>query len=705
MAFPSGKGKRLAVELLTDRRSELFALIPEDESPPSPFYGFLKQTRRKYFGSYLDSLADAVRSGDTTDFLGNETFQSYSHAKNGFLLRDVISVPACVNRAVSTLLKSLLDRGEAEGAAAFEAAILLDDLLTQSQAIRSQSFTQTRDEVINFYHAYQEEIDRFPSNLAATLDFSTLMLAAVKKCVELVGVGRCAFFTRDLLTNELHLEASNFDHERAFGNGAVKLDESLVKQLVHQGRPVMVEGYPRSMPLLSSIMKKMKTKTTLLVPLMVRERNLGVIFMDSVERPQMFTPETVNLAVRFANKAAAAMENARLHGSEQQKLKETMALLEVARLVTSTLDIDVLLSRLVQITADVCEVGKCTAYIFLEENGRFYPTATFGVFPESEWETSMGEGIQPGDLVDEEAEAILSYQVAISEPLMSPLIPDDRIEDTMTRAVVMVPVHSREHLLGMMVLFYPRERDELESEDLNLVAAIAGQAAVALENASLYEDLEMSYFSTVKALARAIEVKDPYTYGHSERVTDYAISIARRLGLSEWDKRNVKYAAALHDIGKIGIARKILNKPGALSDEEFVHVKTHPQLGDSIIEPVTFLQAPREIILHHHERFDGKGYPDGVSGEDIPLGARILAVADSFEAMMSDRPYRVALPMLEAIRELEVNAGTQFDPEVVKAFVEALLEGDIEKVSEVEEAPTRAALHRIGGITPVTPAQ
>lgn len=687
-SFGSEDGKRLAIDVLTRRRSEVLARIPEDGTPSSSYYSFLKQTRKKYFNGYLDSLKDAVSNGDTTDFLGNETFQSYSHAKNGYPLQEVICIPTVVKTALLATMKSMVEDGQASASDALEATVMLSDILSQSEMIRAQSFTQTRDEIIKFYHDYQVDIDRFPSNLAATLDFNTLMLSAIKKCVELVDAGRCAFITRDLLTNDLHVEASNFDHQKVFGEGAFKLDEPLIRQVVHDRRPAVVEGYPRTMPNMSGIMKKMKTKVVLITPLMVRDRNVGLMLIDNVERPHMFTAETVNLAVRFANKVAAAMENARLHGSEQQKLKETMALLEVARLVTSTLDIDVLLSRLVQITADVCEVGKCSVYIYVSESGRFHPTATFGIFSDSQWETGLSEGIQPSDFTDEDAESLFNHTVAISDPHLSPLIPDERIADTGTRSVLVVPIFSRENLLGIMVLFYAKDRDEVESEDLNLITGIAGQAAVALENASLYEDLEMSYFSTVKALARAIEVKDPYTFGHSERVTDYAIAIANRLSLNEWDMRNIKYAAALHDIGKIGIARKILNKPGALSEEEFVHVKTHPQLGDSIIEPVTFLQAPREIILHHHERYDGRGYPDGLKGEEIPLGARILAVADSFEAMMSDRPYRKALPVAEAVKELEINAGTQFDPLVIEAFMRAISDGEFEKDEEAAEEPS-----------------
>jgi HD-GYP domain-containing protein (c-di-GMP phosphodiesterase class II) len=241
--------------------------------------------------------------------------------------------------------------------------------------------------------------------------------------------------------------------------------------------------------------------------------------------------------------------------------------------------------------------------------------------------------------------------------------------------VLMFPLSSRENLTGVFTLFYPHRVAELEREEIEVVGAIAAQASLAIENAALYEDIEKSYFSTVKALAKAIEVKDPYTHGHSERVTEYALMIAEAMELNERDRQKLKYAATLHDIGKIGIAGRVLNKTGALTDEEYMHVKTHPLLGDSIIEPVEFLQGPRPIILHHHERYDGKGYPGGLKGTDIPLCARILSVADAFEAMRSDRPYRRALPLEIALEELRNNAGSQFDPDVVAVFISVLKSG------------------------------
>ncbi len=686
------EGRKAAIEVLDSHRLEIISAVREDCSPPSSYYAFLKQTRKKFFTEYLEAMKGALADADATDFMGNETFQSYSHAMNGFELRQVLQVPAAVKQAFCEVLEKTVSSGELKPEAGLAASVIVGNLLDEAATIRAQSFIQTRDEALKFFQSYQEEIDRFPSSLASTLDFTTLMRNSIKKCIELVDVQRCAIFTRDLVTNELHLKASNFDHERIFGEVPAQLDEQLIKHLVSEREAILVEGYKRSTPQVAAIMKRMKTKVLLLVPLMVRDRNLGIMLMDNPERPQMFTPAVVNLALRFANRVAQAMENARLHGSEQQKLKETMALLEVARLVTSTLDIDVLLSRLAQITADVCEVGKCSVYIYLAESGRFYPAATFGVIPDSNWETGLGEGVTPADLHDEDAaELIVEHRTAVCDPALSPFIPRQSIKETGVKSVVLVPIYSRERMLGMMVLYYNKEKYEFSDEDLNLSSAIAGQAAVALENASLYEDLEMSYFSTVRALARAIEVKDPYTYGHSERVTDYAMAICRQMELSEWDTKNIKYAAALHDIGKIGIARKILDKEGSLSDEEFVHIKTHPQLGDSIMEPVAFLQEPREIILHHHERWDGNGYPDGLKGEEIPLGARILAVADSYEAMMSDRPYRKALPMSVALTELEVNAGAQFDPVVVNAFLAVIKEGGIPAArTAVQKAETTA---------------
>jgi putative nucleotidyltransferase with HDIG domain len=181
--------------------------------------------------------------------------------------------------------------------------------------------------------------------------------------------------------------------------------------------------------------------------------------------------------------------------------------------------------------------------------------------------------------------------------------------------------------------------------------------------------LQRYYIETIKSLIRALEAKDKYTSGHSERVAHYAIHIARRLGLPEKDIRLLEEVATLHDIGKIGIPAKILNKNGPLTKDEQDVVKQHPTVGEEILKPIEFLEPGLSAVRDHHERQDGSGYPHGIKGGLISIFAAIAAVADSYDAMTSDRPYRKALTKEEAISILEKNKGTQFDAEVVDAFV------------------------------------
>jgi HD-GYP domain-containing protein (c-di-GMP phosphodiesterase class II) len=188
----------------------------------------------------------------------------------------------------------------------------------------------------------------------------------------------------------------------------------------------------------------------------------------------------------------------------------------------------------------------------------------------------------------------------------------------------------------------------------------------------LYADLLDVHFETVRALTSAIDATDPYTRGHSERVTRFSVEIAREMRLSERRVRALEYAGSLHDMGKIGIRHDILSKPGSLTEEEWETMRTHPSIGARIVSDLDFLAGARAVVLHHHERFDGKGYPDGLSGENIPLEARIAKVADAFDAMMSNRPYRRSLGLEKAKDELRRGKGTEFDPSVVDRFLRML---------------------------------
>ncbi len=213
-------------------------------------------------------------------------------------------------------------------------------------------------------------------------------------------------------------------------------------------------------------------------------------------------------------------------------------------------------------------------------------------------------------------------------------------------------------LVGYLWIQELRDRESLQTFNLALIEA--------------QRQLEHAEIDTITTLVLTEEAKDPYVRGHSKRVTRCAIEIAKELGFSEQECKTIERAGILHDIGKVGIGDAILHKPDKLNEQEWVAIKRHPRRAVEILEPLKFLTEEKEMICHHHERLDGKGYPDGLKGEDIPLGARILAIADTFDAMNSERSYRKPLAENVIISELKNSAGTQLDPRIVSVFLDLL---------------------------------
>jgi HD-GYP domain-containing protein (c-di-GMP phosphodiesterase class II) len=250
---------------------------------------------------------------------------------------------------------------------------------------------------------------------------------------------------------------------------------------------------------------------------------------------------------------------------------------------------------------------------------------------------------------------------------MQPCILMDTLKKRGINSLMAVPLVTSKGAGGLLILG-DRMPGSFREKELFVIEKIASQLAVALENSRLYEEMRQLFFSTVASLANAIDAKSPWTKGHSERVMHGAVNIARELGLDEEVIERVRLGGLLHDIGKIGVLEALLEKPTELDDDEFPPIRLHPEKGVAILAPITQLRDVLPGILHHHECYNGTGYPDHLKGEDIPLEARIIAVADSFDAMVADRPYRKGLGLKEAADELAKCAGTQFDPEIVDCF-------------------------------------
>jgi HD-GYP domain-containing protein (c-di-GMP phosphodiesterase class II) len=234
----------------------------------------------------------------------------------------------------------------------------------------------------------------------------------------------------------------------------------------------------------------------------------------------------------------------------------------------------------------------------------------------------------------------------------------------------------KDEIIGTISVVNKIDESRFDVEELEMLNTIAAQAAISIKNATLYDEQQQTYLNTIQALVSAIEASDSYTRGHSERVTRYSLEIGRRLNLPADRMQILERAAILHDIGKIGIDQSLLHKEGKLTPHDIMDLQLHPSIGVHILEPIEFLHDVRVCIGQHHERYDGMGYPNRIKKDELSIEARILAIADAFDAMTSDRPYRRALSFEIAIAELRDNAGTQFDPELVKVFLQVIDEGD-----------------------------
>ncbi|MDY3552137.1 HD domain-containing protein [Gemmata sp. JC717] len=263
-------------------------------------------------------------------------------------------------------------------------------------------------------------------------------------------------------------------------------------------------------------------------------------------------------------------------------------------------------------------------------------------------------------------------------------------------SVICAVLRAPDRAFGALHLDRGMDAEPFTAADLELADTLADAVALGLDRQQLVERNRAMFVQTVTALAQAVEMRDEYTGNHTQRVTTYALLLADELGLPDEDRKQLQVATLLHDIGKIGIDDAILRKPGRLSDAEFAQMKTHVLRGAEIVQMIPGLAWALPVVRGHHERWDGRGYPDALKGEEIPLTARVVAVADAFDAMTSDRPYRAGMPAARAFAELQAGAGTHFDPACVEAFtrirpqLEALLEREARERRDAE-----AGLHTL----------
>lgn len=247
---------------------------------------------------------------------------------------------------------------------------------------------------------------------------------------------------------------------------------------------------------------------------------------------------------------------------------------------------------------------------------------------------------------------------------------DGRVTDDDHREALLLPLLRRQAVIGVLVGMHKTGSDRaISSYDIQLMESTAGFVGAFLDNVAMYEEQRQLFLGTVHALTAAIDAKDRYTRGHSERVAHLSARLAEAAGMSQDEVYRVWIAGLVHDVGKIGVPEAVLCKQGKLTDEEFGHIKKHPEIGHTILKDIRALSDVLPGVLHHHEKYDGRGYPANLVGQQIPLLARIIALADTFDAMSSTRSYRPAMPREKVLEEIRKCAGTQFDPGLALKFV------------------------------------
>jgi diguanylate cyclase (GGDEF)-like protein len=405
-------------------------------------------------------------------------------------------------------------------------------------------------------------------------------------------------------------------------------------------------------------------ESQVVVPLTYGTRIVGVIVISKLGLDQ-FDEDDVRLLEVLAGHAAVALENAGLYEAARREAERATALLEFSRQLSSAEGMEEVVDRIVELSALTLASPRASVWFQDGPGTEITMHASHGY-------SDLDRGRLARMHFDhEQARAFLAGR--------EPFVVSEEHQEAITgakeiaagRSFAVAPLSLDGGRLGCIAVASPTEGDFTDRQ-LRLLAGVAHQAKLALTNAGNFRSLEKTFLETVEALANALEANDEYTSSHARWITDLALRVGAGLGLDGRSLKRLELGALFHDIGKIGIPEAILSKPGPLTADERKLVETHPELGEKIIAPIDRLEEVRPIVRHCHERYDGDGYPDRRSGEDIPIESRIIFVCDAYHAMTTDRPYRKRLPREEALRRLEEAAGTQFDPRVVEMCMRVL---------------------------------
>ncbi|GAM09799.1 putative protein [Geobacter sp. OR-1] len=449
-----------------------------------------------------------------------------------------------------------------------------------------------------------------------------------------------------------------------------------LKKMLDKKQHLIITGSKRLAFLTPELGKQLQHLTLMVLPMVVRNQVIGAVVVSRSTAYPPFSEKEIAVVRETVAHSALAISHIRLFDESLDMAVEMgrridiiLTLDEINKAISSSLSPTTIIETAME---HIERIIQCEFVAVLsEEKGELTVLAARGKDITVPPLIVPGKAISGSSLAQEVLGTWKSSYVPTLSAIPNPGPVDEALALAGIQSAMAIPLISKEAIRGVLLLG-DTTAGQFGKEDAFTIEKIAGQMAVALENARHFQEMRSLFISTVSSLANAIDAKSPWTKGHSERVMEISATIARELGLPDEHVERVRLCGLLHDIGKIGIIEALLEKPALLSEDEFPPMKLHPEKGVAILSPIEQLHDVLPGILNHHERIDGTGYPRGIKGDGIPLDARIVAVADSFDAMVSERPYKAALTPYQAIRELEQEAGTHYDARVVACFCDHL---------------------------------
>ncbi|MBN2601864.1 MAG: HD domain-containing protein [Candidatus Marinimicrobia bacterium] len=547
-------------------------------------------------------------------------------------------------------------------------------------ALVAQPFRDKAQSIIDrlfFREKYDSSLmlQRLSSRTALVLDLEQVTNMILKDLTETLYIKNAAFFLKRgkgagyYLSAQIGLEP--FIKLRMSENHPIALWLSSHKDVLRKNELDL-------QPYFKSLWRKErddleKLNGELFIPLLVKTELVGIFVIGPKRSEQGYSQDDQLTLTTLANQTAVAIENARLFKIEQDRRAELAMLFNMSRQLVATDDLDQVINTITQY-ATISTNVTYTRIIIPDSSGSFICRAAYSV---RDIDSNLGIGkVEPEIVLDIYRDVQSSGKFKILEKndsLTSEVLNQTLFLDLAT-SVCIYPLRVVDEFMGLLIFGEERhtQREPFDANKMQLISLIADQAGSALRRSNLHEQLEESLFETVIALANAVEARDTYTEDHSARMENLVVEVCKKMNFPEEEIQIMRLAARMHDIGKIGVPDHILRKPSSLTDEEWVEMRKHPEIGAKILAPITKMAPVSPIIRSHHEKYNGMGYPDGLEKDQIPLGARILTVVDSYVAMTDDRLYRKSLGHAKALEELIDNKGSQFDPEIVDIFLQII---------------------------------